>query len=180
VLGLLVACAYRLVLLFPQGTSDRLANSLVFNSTGLVTASMLDDGCLQLTYRDAPSKGRLCSSIMLYAWDTEAPVYVSAGADGQPGVRGVDDEGNGTVDDRSELGATGSDDLMLTPEHPDYAAASSADSPAMILSRGAMRLVTDDRVIRGPAQIRIDVVTPEQRLVSRIVDLVALDRGSNQ
>ncbi|TNF35354.1 MAG: MBL fold metallo-hydrolase [Deltaproteobacteria bacterium] len=34
------------------------------------------------------------------------------GPDGYPGFRGVDDDGNGVVDDESEIGFTGSDDLL--------------------------------------------------------------------
>jgi hypothetical protein len=48
------------------------------------------------------------------AWerfDAGAIVVIEAGADQQPGIAGVDDNVNGTPDDRLELGATGSDDV---------------------------------------------------------------------
>ena len=111
--------------------------------------------------------------IQVSRWDPQAVVYVSAGNDAQPGVAGVDDEGNGVVDDRAELGATGSDDEVLTPEHPNYAKAQGQAVTAMPLSRGAMRTVQGDAVLEGPTQVRIDWIRDQSRLTSRIIDLAA-------
>lgn len=63
-------------------------------------------------------------------WDVDGVVSgVGPGPDGAPGVFGVDDNGNGTVDDQGELGAMGSDDfddyqlphrgLVWGAEYPD-------------------------------------------------------------
>ncbi len=43
------------------------------------------------------------------------------GADGLPGVALVDDDSNGTVDDPSEFGTAGTDDLEVNPSDPGYA-----------------------------------------------------------
>jgi hypothetical protein len=104
-------------------------------------------------------------------WDAEAPVFVTAGRDGQPGVALVDDDGNGVVDDRLELGATQSDDEMLTPDGPGYPQAENGSVVAMTLSRGAMRAVEKNGVIEGPTQVWIDIVDGD-RLVSRLIDLL--------
>ena len=46
------------------------------------------------------------------------PSYVSAmGPDGAPGIAGKDDDGNGTKDDPSEIGAAGSDDFEAITGH---------------------------------------------------------------
>ncbi len=112
------------------------------------------------------------SRIEVHAWDTNAAVYVTVGADGGPGAVEVDDDGNGIVDDRRELGATGSDDQVLTPDDAGYDAAASGAVTVAILSQGAMRKLTGDGVIQGPGQARIDCLDERGRLTSRIVDLV--------
>jgi prepilin-type N-terminal cleavage/methylation domain-containing protein len=48
-------------------------------------------------------------------WDPDAPVIAHPGIDGLPGLAGIDDDLNGAVDDLSELGAAGSDDLVWQP-----------------------------------------------------------------
>ena len=117
------------------------------------------------------------AGLRLSVWDPQAAVFVSAGKDGQPGMADVDDDGNGAIDDRLELGATGSDDPVLTPEHPEYASARSGRVPALLLSRGAMRPVEDGAVIQGPAQVRIDRISPQGQLTSRILDLREVARS---
>jgi hypothetical protein len=107
-----------------------------------------------------------------FAWDKDASVYVTVGRDRRPGVAGVDDDGNGIDDDRSELGATGSDDTVLTPDDDGYVEAVNGSVLAVLLSRGAMRKVVGDAVIEGPGQVRIDLIDERNRMTSRIVDLV--------
>jgi len=53
-------------------------------------------------------------------WDDTAPVFITAGPDGAPGVAGVDDDGDGQLDNLRELGTTGSDDEILAPGQPGY------------------------------------------------------------
>ncbi len=55
------------------------------------------------------------------AFDPTAPVIMSNGNDGAPGTINNDDGGlGGTVDDILEQGATGTDDLLITPSDPAY------------------------------------------------------------
>jgi hypothetical protein len=116
-------------------------------------------------------------TLRLYQWDADAVVYVAAGEDAMPGVTGVDDDGNGVVDDSRELGATGSDDVMLTPLDKGYDDARQGRVTAMAISRGAMIPTPspspDASIISAPAHVRIDLIDDQQRLVSRIVDLVS-------
>jgi hypothetical protein len=116
-------------------------------------------------------------TLRLYQWDADAVVYVAAGEDAMPGVTGVDDDGNGVVDDSRELGATGSDDVMLTPLDDGYDDARQGRVTAMAISRGAMIPTPspspDASIISAPAHVRIDLIDDQQRLVSRIVDLVS-------
>lgn len=59
----------------------------------------------------------------------DAPILLSLGDDRQPGTAGADDNGNGIIDhdpddpqqkDWGELGATHSDDRLLTPNDPQF------------------------------------------------------------
>ncbi len=71
-------------------------------------------------------------SVAFEQFDPNATVYLRPGADGQPGVAGVDDNGNGIVDDDTELGATKTDDVLsVTAGEIDTA------GPILILQRGA-------------------------------------------
>ncbi len=53
-------------------------------------------------------------------FDPEAEIVLTAGADGAPGRRGIDDDFDGVIDNPSELGAIGSDDHCATPTDPDF------------------------------------------------------------
>ncbi len=83
--------------------------------------------------------------VSVAVWDPDKPIYVTVGPDGQPGVAGLDDDGSGVVDDLSELGATGSDDRIVTPGQSGYRQAASGEVLAAIISRGAV--VTPTRAI---------------------------------
>ncbi len=67
-------------------------------------------------------------------FDSGAVIGLDAGRDGLPGIAGVDDGANGVVDDRAELGATGSDDRLFTLSKTEY----DSDPAAMplVLQRG--------------------------------------------
>ena len=112
------------------------------------------------------------TTVVVSSWDPSALVYVTVGLDMKPGAAAVDDDGNGVVDDRGELGATGTDDQVLTPGDVGYQDAEAGKVMAAVLSRGAMRRVEGDAAIEGPGQVRIDVIDDKNRLVSRIIDLV--------
>ncbi|MGB7325770.1 MAG: hypothetical protein WBD31_12925 [Rubripirellula sp.] len=68
-------------------------------------------------------------------YDSGAVVGVDAGLDGLPGIALVDDGFNGIVDDRVELGATGSDDRLIVLSETAYQA--DPDGPPLVLQRGA-------------------------------------------
>jgi hypothetical protein len=56
-------------------------------------------------------------------FDPSVPVITSRGPDLRAGIALTDDDGDGTVDNDSELGWAGSDDVVLTPNDPGYARA---------------------------------------------------------
>lgn len=53
-------------------------------------------------------------------YDPGVSILNSLGLDGGSGVVNVDDDGNGTMDDATEIGWAGSDDLVLDPNDPGY------------------------------------------------------------
>ncbi len=73
----------------------------------------------------------LSSDILAFdvkAYDPGVPLLPSLGADGQPGIAGVDDDGVAGVDSLGEVGWSGSDDLVLSPNDPGYATALGANA----------------------------------------------------
>lgn len=92
-----------------------------------------------------PSQPLGQSKIDIGIWDAEVPVYVTAGADGAPGIAGHDDDGSGVIDDLGELGATGSDDFVVAPGQPGYEAAISGRTLSRLISRGAIVAATPDQ-----------------------------------
>lgn len=117
----------------------------------------------------------------IYAWRQNVPVIMCRGEDLNPGASNVDDDGNGVVDDWSELGATGSDDLVLAPT--DRLAYQSAlnDPAARVVSHGAMvpiwssesNLSLDSALqqIETPAELRWDAIDSQGKLHSRFITL---------
>ncbi len=83
---------------------------------------------------DVVSPGMLAFDLRWF--DPRAPVYITAGADAQPGVLGADDDGNGVIDDRSELGAMHSDDQIVTPGDERFAEAARGGIIADPISHG--------------------------------------------
>jgi hypothetical protein len=61
-----------------------------------------------------------CIAFDLKGFDSAARMLFHVGADGLPGVASVDDDNNGTADDRAELGFAGSDDVEVSPSDPGY------------------------------------------------------------
>jgi hypothetical protein len=74
------------------------------------------------------------SSLQWQRFDPQALVVIVPGADGQPGVAGVDDNGDAIIDNRFELGSTGSDDRceVLTPQQHE-----ALEEITLVLQRGA-------------------------------------------
>lgn len=75
-------------------------------------------------------------SVTPFCFQAEAPVVLGTGPDGQPGVAGEDDNFNGIIDERSEIGAVGSDDTCLAPADDGHRRSLEAPD-SLVLSRGA-------------------------------------------
>ena len=122
----------------PDLTPARLATSQWLQATsplptdgdGSINSSALDPRLVQLGVE----------RIDVQRFDPNALVLILAGSDGQPGVAGVDDNGDTLVDNRIELGATRSDDVCVVVKADDRP---PADVPALLLQRGAF-LPLDD------------------------------------
>lgn len=71
------------------------------------------------------------------AYDPGAPVFVAVGGDGQPGIAGFDDNADGTTDNFPELGASLSDDQVVTPNDPFAYYAVRDTTVARPVSKGA-------------------------------------------
>lgn len=98
------------------------------------------------------------TEIRLGIWDDDAWVYITAGPDGAPGIAGHDDNGNGAIDDPSELGATGSDDFAVAPGQPGYEAAKQGQTISRPISRGAVvpPSMGQPVVLTGPSEAWLD------------------------
>ena len=79
------------------------------------------------------------SSVRFEQFDVDAILYLRPGIDGQPGVAGVDDNGNGVIDDLTELGATKSDDILKVT-----AGGIEPSEAFLVLQRGGYVHVTRD------------------------------------
>ncbi|MDM4016557.1 hypothetical protein [Roseiconus lacunae] len=99
---------------------------------------------------DTPRSIRQRDDAVGYCFDADAAILLTSGADGLPGRGGEDDNLNGIIDDRSEMGAVPSDDRCLSPADPGYSGAADRDE-TMVISRGtyvrcdsAERILTHD------------------------------------
>lgn len=91
----------------------------------------------------------------LQQFDSDAVVAILPGVDGKPGVAGVDDNGNGVTDDRSELGATQSDDRCETID-ADHLRLS--ERKPFVLQRGAFVSVSSSTQWNPDAEFRVVVI----------------------
>lgn len=110
------------------------------------------------------------ASIQYQEFDPTAVVAVRPGPDRLPGVAGADDNRNGVIDDRLELGATRSDDRcsVLTREQLD---ATSKDD-LLVLQRGAFVSVNKaDLDHQRPARAIVLGNSDDGRPWSVLVDL---------
>lgn len=105
-----------------QWLSD--TSPLPLEADGSIAASSLDPKLVELGV----------TRIEVQRFDPNALVMIRAGVDGQPGVAGVDDNGDALVDNRSELGATRSDDVCVVVAADDRP---QPDEPVLVLQRGA-------------------------------------------
>ena len=97
---------------------------LPLDAEGSIAASSLDPQLVELGVQ----------RIVVQRFDPTALVMIRAGADGQPGVAGVDDNGDGIVDNRSELGATRSDDECVVIAGEERI---PSGEPTLVLQQGA-------------------------------------------
>ncbi|MEZ6137824.1 MAG: prepilin-type N-terminal cleavage/methylation domain-containing protein [Pirellulaceae bacterium] len=99
-----------------------------FNSS-LISPMRYQSGFLHPAFtlaEDRAGEDVLASDILAFdikGFDPSVPLLVSQGADLGPGMNNVDDDGLNGVDDAGELGWAGTDDILLTPNDPGYAAA---------------------------------------------------------
>jgi hypothetical protein len=93
-----------------------------------------EDGSIDFASLDSELRELGVSRLELQRFDPQALVVIRPGADRQPGVAGVDDNGDAIVDNRVELGATRSDDRceVLTPQQHE-----ALDENTLVLQRGA-------------------------------------------
>jgi hypothetical protein len=70
-----------------------------------------------------------------FCFDPDAAIVLSVGPDRAPGRAEFDDNVDGVVDERREMGAVGSDDTCLAPSDEGYPAAID-DPDSIVISRG--------------------------------------------
>lgn len=92
------------------------------------------------------------TGITFERFDSTAWVVIRAGPDRQPGAAGVDDNADGVVDNQSELGATGSDDVCLVQSADD--SLQDTDEPLLLLQKGAFVPATATELRDHPGQYR--------------------------
>lgn len=81
----------------------------------------------------------LASNVLAFdikCFDPGVPLLGDPGPDGGVGIANSDDDGDGNADNPAELGWAGSDDLVLSPNDPGYAAALVAVPPASSVGTG--------------------------------------------
>ena len=123
-----------------MGTNLRLA--LAFVAVGFCLRSWMlaefyaDQPTVSVKYAQAIELARADPTVVRYRFSAEAPVLLGCGKDGQPGVRGHDDNRNGRTDERNEMGAVGSDDVCLAPFDEGYQNLADRGN-AMVISRGS-------------------------------------------
>ncbi|MEM1068485.1 MAG: hypothetical protein AAGI63_06290 [Planctomycetota bacterium] len=118
----------------------RLENDLEFTRVSVqqwIDSGASEDGSLPDSLKELGVQ-----SVTFEQWNAQASVFMQPGADGQPGVAGVDDNGSGIVDDESELGATRSDDVLSVT-----ADAVPTDGPTLVLQSGAFVPVTYENAL---------------------------------
>ena len=80
-------------------------------------------------------------------FDPMAEVIIAVGDDGAPGQVDLDDDFDGLVDNASEMGAVGSDDICLAPWQPGYNQSQSGPAESfVVISRGEFVVDTSDDV----------------------------------
>ena len=108
----------------------------------------------------APPTNASNRTVLYEQFDPDAAVVVVAGEDGAAGIVGVDDDGNGLIDDRGDLGATRSDDqcLVVSPGQLDELDQSSR--LFAVLQKGAYVPVSRKHIDQSTQPARAIVVVP--------------------
>ena len=84
--------------------------------------------------------GRGVTRVSMMDFDVNAMVVMRPGADRKPGFAGIDDDANGVLDDRTELGASRSDDrCVVVPAAPlkRHEGLKGREEHTLVLQRGA-------------------------------------------
>lgn len=118
---------------------------LPVDERGVIAASSLDPRLMELGV----------DRIELERFDPQALVVIRPGADGKPGTAGIDDNGDGIVDNRIELGATRSDDQCVVVAAGDTV---STDPTRLVLQRGAFAPETSAAESDQPPRRRAIVI----------------------
>ncbi len=109
------------------------------------------------------------TDIVHQQFDPAAVVAVQAGPDAMPGVAGADDNSNGVIDDRLELGATRSDDVcsVLTKSQLD----NLPSDQIMVLDHGAFVPLGDQGMKPETVRAIVFGTDPNGKHWSVVVDL---------
>lgn len=133
VAAVLLAATWRLQAVWrsPVSRPDSLASirNACFSQERLVNTLTLEPQSLD------PSVTR----VEIQCFDPDAVVLIQVGRDRKPGVAGFDDNRNGVVDDRSELGASYSDDVC------SVATTDPQDENSLPVQYGAFVPIDSDR-----------------------------------
>jgi hypothetical protein len=113
--------------------------------------------CLNLALQPSQVSSSDSHYLDLQVFDSAAAVVMLAGEDQAPGVASVDDDGSGIVDDRSELGASRSDDLCVVLSAEELLAL-APDLPRLILQRGAFRSVESKPTAKLPPTTKVRTI----------------------
>jgi hypothetical protein len=128
-----------------------------------------EDGRINIESLDASLIDLGVIRIELQRFDAEALVVIRPGSDGQPGVAGVDDNGDAVIDNRSELGATRSDDRCeVIPSQ----SISPSQETRLVLQRGAFIPATTSAAKNSSVEQRAVVIgRTDQQLWSFLMRL---------
>ncbi|KAA1257760.1 hypothetical protein LF1_02500 [Rubripirellula obstinata] len=127
----------------------------IFRGVDLVDDPVAVGSLTRSTTANAGFKLSQITGVVISGFDPDALVVLTAGPDGKPGRAGIDDGGNGVTDERTELGATGSDDVcrVVFGEQADRLT-DQDQADVLIVQRGAFRPIDDVDVVPVGTPVR--------------------------
>ncbi|MCA9139472.1 MAG: hypothetical protein KDB00_22015 [Planctomycetales bacterium] len=108
-----------IVLLVAVGCCAR-AMMLVDGGDGIIETAAIDRDGLEVELNNAAKKSGRDFEVLPLCYSPTAAIVLGVGRDGKPGRKNKDDNRNGVIDDRGELGAVGSDDRCAGPLDDGY------------------------------------------------------------